>query len=143
MPEKAAVSPSPLTPERLFLIAGALNGFVAVAAGAFGAHALRALLSPAMLAVFDTGSRYQLIHALALIATGFVWARWPGRVAVAAGWLFLAGTVVFCGSLYALALSGIRSWGAITPIGGVMLLSGWLCLAWACRRQVSDATNSD
>ncbi len=118
--------------ERLFLAAGAISGFVAVAAGAFGAHALRARLPPDLVAVFQTGAQYQLAHALALLACGWMAARTPVAAAtVAAGWLFLAGTVLFSGSLYALALSGIRALGAITPVGGIAFLGGWAALAWA------------
>lgn len=123
-----------MTTDRLFVSIGALSGFVAVAAGAFGAHGLRARLTPDLLAVFETGARYQLYHALALIATAWVLARWPGSPAQWAGWLFVAGTIVFSGSLYALALSGVRWLGAITPFGGACFLAGWLCLALAAAR---------
>ncbi|MDQ3136066.1 MAG: DUF423 domain-containing protein [Gemmatimonadota bacterium] len=119
--------------DRLFFSLGALSAFVAVAAGAFGAHALRAQLSPDLLAVFETGARYQMYHALGLIAAAWAAARWPGVLPTAAGWLFVAGTVLFSGSLYTLALSGIRWLGAITPLGGVAFLAGWLCLALAAR----------
>jgi len=84
-----------------------------------------------MLAVFETGVRYQLIHALALLAVAWACSRWPGRAASAAGFLFLIGIVVFSGSLYLLALTGVRSFGAVTPVGGVAFLAGWACLAWA------------
>jgi uncharacterized membrane protein YgdD (TMEM256/DUF423 family) len=114
---------------RLFGTLGALSGFVAVAAGAFGAHALRARLAPDLLAVFETGARYQLVHALALVLVAVIHAHRPLPLVRAAGWLFTAGTVIFAGSLYALALSGIRTFGAITPVGGVCFLAGWLCLA--------------
>jgi uncharacterized membrane protein YgdD (TMEM256/DUF423 family) len=120
--------------DRLFFSLGAGSAFVAVAAGAFGAHALRARLSPELLAVFETGARYQMYHALGLIAAAWAAARWPGPLPQAAGWLFLAGTVLFSGSLYALALSGVRWLGAITPLGGVAFLAGWICLALAGRR---------
>ena len=121
-------------PARLFVVLGAASGFVAVAAGAFGAHALRARLSPEMLAVFEVGARYQMYHALALLAVAWAASRWPGAAAPAAGWLFVAGTVLFCGSLYLLALTGARWLGAITPLGGAAFLAGWLCLAWAAWR---------
>jgi len=120
--------------EKTFLLLGALSGFVSVAAGAFGAHALKARLGPELLAVFETGARYQLYHALALVAAGWASARFPGGAASAAGWLFLAGTLLFSGSLYALALSGVRWLGAVTPLGGVAFLAGWLCLALAARQ---------
>ena len=117
--------------ERLFLAAGAISGGISVAAGAFGAHALRARLPPDLLAVFQTGAQYQLAHALALLACGLLAGRAPGPATAAAGWLFLAGTVLFSGSLYALALSGVRVLGAITPFGGIAFLGGWAALAWA------------
>ena len=120
--------------DRLFATLGAASGFVAVAAGAFGAHALRARLSAEMLAAFEVGARYQMFHALALLAVAWAVGRWPGPAASAAGWLFVAGTVLFSGSLYLLALSGIRWLGAITPFGGVAFLAGWACLAWAAWR---------
>ncbi len=120
--------------DRTFAVLGALSGFVGVAAGAFGAHALRDRLSPDLLAVFHTGAQYQMYHALALVAAGWAAARWPGGSASAAGWLFLAGTLLFSGSLYALALTGVRALGAVTPIGGVAFLAGWACLAWAALR---------
>jgi len=115
--------------ERLFLAAGALSGAVAVAAGAFGAHALRGRLAPDLLAVYQTGAHYQAIHALALLACGLLVTRAPGLLGAAAGWLFLAGTVLFSGSLYALALSGARVLGAVTPFGGAAFIGGWLALA--------------
>lgn len=120
--------------DRLFLIVGAVSGFIAVGAGAFGAHGLRARLSPDLLAVFETGVRYQMYHALALVAAAWAVHRWPGPLAAWAGWLFLAGTVVFSGSLYGLALSGVRWLGAVTPLGGVCFLAGWVCLAAAALR---------
>jgi uncharacterized membrane protein YgdD (TMEM256/DUF423 family) len=123
-----------VTTERLFATLGALSGFIAVGAGAFGAHALRTRLTPDLLAVFETGARYQMYHALALVAAAWVVSRWPGSLAVWAGWLFLAGTIVFSGSLYTLALSGVRWLGVITPLGGLCFLAGWLCLALAAAR---------
>jgi len=120
--------------DRIFAMLGALSGLLGVAAGAFGAHALRARLDEAALATFETGARYHLVHALALVAAAWAWSRWPGPYATWAGWLFLAGTVVFSGSLYALSITGVRALGAITPIGGVLLLAGWLCLALAAWR---------
>jgi uncharacterized membrane protein YgdD (TMEM256/DUF423 family) len=118
---------------RTFFLAGALAGLVGVAFGAFGAHGLRGRLSPEMLAVFETGVRYQMYHALALILTGAMMDRGvvTGRAIAAAGWLFLAGIVLFSGSLYLLAVTGITVLGAITPIGGVAFLLGWACLAIA------------
>ena len=120
--------------QRSYALAGAISGFIAVAAGAFGAHALRARLGLEMLQVFETGARYQMYHALALLAAAFL-ARNGDRPAAAwAARLFLLGTVLFSGSLYALALSGISRLGLITPFGGVAFLAGWLCLAAAARR---------
>ncbi|HMU60639.1 MAG TPA: DUF423 domain-containing protein [Gemmatimonadales bacterium] len=120
--------------DRQFFRLGALSAFLAVAAGAFGAHALRARLGPPMLLVFETGARYQMYHALGLMAVAWAVTRWPGKLTSAAGWCFVAGTILFSGSLYAMALSGQRALGAITPLGGVAFLSGWLCLALAARR---------
>lgn len=119
--------------DRLFFSVGALSALVSVAAGAFGAHGLRARLTPELLAVFETAARYQMYHALGLLAVAWAITRWPGALAVWAGWLFMAGTVLFSGSLYALALTGVRGLGAITPLGGVAFLAGWLCLALSSR----------
>jgi uncharacterized membrane protein YgdD (TMEM256/DUF423 family) len=119
---------------RFFATAGALSAFLGVAAGAFGAHALRARLQPDLLAVFETGARYQMYHALALLAVAWVATAAPSAWAVWAGRLFLVGTVLFSGSLYALALSGVRGLGAVTPFGGLAFLAGWLCLALAAWR---------
>jgi uncharacterized membrane protein YgdD (TMEM256/DUF423 family) len=120
--------------DRIFAALGAASGFVAVGAGAFGAHALKARLTPDLLAVFETGARYQMFHALALLGVAWAITRWPGRTAVASGWCFVAGTVIFSGSLYLLALTSVRSFGAITPVGGVLFLAGWLLLALAAWR---------
>lgn len=119
------------TMDRTFMFVGALMGFVGVGLGAFGAHALKARLSPDMLAVFETGVRYQMYHALALFATAVVMSRAEGRAAVVAGWSFTAGIFLFSGSLYALALTGVTMLGAVTPLGGVAFLAGWLALAIA------------
>ena len=121
--------------ERRFLTLGALSGFIAVAAGAFGAHALRMRLSADLLAVFETAARYQMYHALALVGTAWASTRWPGALTAAAGWCFVAGTLLFSGSLYALALTGVRTLGLVTPLGGVAFLAGWLCLALAAHRR--------
>jgi uncharacterized membrane protein YgdD (TMEM256/DUF423 family) len=113
---------------------GALLGFLAVALGAFGAHALRSRVPPALVETFETGVRYQMYHALALLACAWALDRHTGGAAgwaAAAAWLFLAGSVLFCGSLYVLTLSGARWWGAVTPLGGLAFLAGWACLAWA------------
>mgnify|MGYP002631029384 CR=1 FL=1 len=121
--------------ERLFIIIGALSGAIGVAAGAFGAHALRARVEPRLLEVFETGARYQMYHAIAMLAAAWIVTRFPGSLANASGWLFLAGTVLFSGSLYAMALTGVRALGAITPIGGVCFIAGWACLALAAMRR--------
>ena len=114
---------------------GAVSAGLGVAAGAFGAHALRARLEPRLLEVFETAVRYQMYHALALLAVAWVASRVPGSMSTAAGWLFVAGTVIFSGSLYAMVFTGIRALGAITPIGGVCFIAGWVCLALAARSQ--------
>jgi len=120
--------------ERLFFALGALSALVAVAAGAFGAHALRNRLVPDMQGVYEIGARYHMYHALALLAAAWAVGRWPGGPAVAAGWLFVAGTLIFSGSLYLLALTGQRWLGAITPLGGLAFILGWAALAWAALR---------
>lgn len=99
--------------------------FLAVGLGAFGAHALKARLSPDMLAIFETGVRYQVYHALALLLLASL--RGPSK----AVWCFTAGIALFSGSLYLLALTGVRKWGAVTPIGGVLFLAGWLILLFS------------
>jgi len=114
---------------RIFFILGSIFAGLAVALGAFGAHGLRNVLSPADLATFEVGVRYQMYHALGLIAAGWAVQRWGGMASVA-GWLFVVGIVVFCGSLYLLVLTGPRWLGAVTPIGGVAFLIGWALLAW-------------
>jgi uncharacterized membrane protein YgdD (TMEM256/DUF423 family) len=115
--------------DRVFAGLGAASACVAVAVGAFGAHALRSRLAPELLIVFETGTRYQMYHALGLLAAAWAATRWPGPEVRVAGWLFVAGTVIFSGSLYLLALTGVRAFGAITPLGGLALLVGWLALA--------------
>ena len=116
-----------------FALAGAILGFVGVAAGAFGAHALKGSLAPDRLEIFETSVRYQLIHALALLAV-------PSFGSPGAGWAFLAGTVIFSGSLYLLVLTDTRWLGAVTPIGGVLMLLGWLLLAVAAYAGRSGAS---
>jgi len=120
-----------VTGDRMFTLLGAASGLLAVAAGAFGAHALRARIPADLLAVFETGVRYQMYHALALFAVAWFSTRSTAPQVAWAGWLFVAGTIVFSGSLYALSLTGVRWLGAITPVGGVAFLAGWLALAWA------------
>ena len=117
--------------DRTFLLVGALAAFIGVALGAFGAHGLRSRLSADMLGVFETGVRYQMYHALAILIVALAAARIDGWLIRAAGWLFTGGIVLFSGSLYVLALSGITVLGAVTPIGGLAFLAGWACLAIA------------
>ncbi len=115
---------------RLFLGLGFTLGFLAVALGAFGAHALGDRLSPSERVIFDTAFRYHALHAVAIVLVGLAAARWPRRGWAVPAVLFAAGTFVFAGSLYGLAVSGVGALGAITPIGGLMLLGGWLWAAW-------------
>ena len=117
--------------EKNFLLIGALAGFLGVGLGAFGAHGLRGRLAPEMLAVFETGVRYQVYHALALVALSALMMRLNGWLVVTAGWCFVAGIVLFSGSLYQLAFTGIRALGAVTPLGGLAFLAGWAALAIA------------
>jgi uncharacterized membrane protein YgdD (TMEM256/DUF423 family) len=120
--------------DRLFVALGAITAGLAVAAGAFAAHGLKSRLEPDLLAVFETGARYQMYHGLALFAVAWTVARWPEGGAALAGWLFLAGIVIFSGSLYLLALTGVRWLGAVTPLGGLAFLGGWAVLAWTALR---------
>ena len=120
--------------ERTFAAIGAVSAFLAVGAGAFGAHALRERLSPDLVDVFETAARYQIYHALALLGVAWAAGRWPGTAIEFAGWLFLAGTVLFSGSLYLLSLTGARWLGAVTPFGGLAFLAGWLLFAWSALR---------
>jgi len=114
--------------DKTFLLIGAVAGFLAVALGAFGAHGLRGRLSPEMLAVFETGVRYHMYHALAVVLTALIMGRMDGWLIQTAGWAFTLGILLFSGSLYALALTGVTTFGAITPLGGVAFLIGWACL---------------
>ncbi len=120
--------------DRIFFAMGAASALIAVAAGAFGAHGLEGRLTVDRLATFETAARYQMYHALALMAVAWASTRWPGALTTNAGWLFVAGTVLFSGSLYVLSLTGIRWLGAITPLGGVAFLAGWACLVWAAAK---------
>ena len=117
--------------ERTFAALGAVSAFLAVAAGAFGAHGLRQRLSADMLAVFEIAVRYQMYHALALLAVSLAQTRWPRPALQLSGYAFVAGTILFSGSLYLLSLTGARWLGAITPLGGLAFLVGWLAFAWA------------
>ena len=115
-------------------VAGALMAGLAVAMGAFGAHALKARLSPDLLQVFETGVRYQMYHGLGLLAVAVACDRWPQSNFNLVGWLMVAGIVLFSGSLYALCLTGVRMLGAITPLGGLCFLAGWAVMAWKMAR---------
>ncbi|MFQ5688731.1 MAG: DUF423 domain-containing protein [Gemmatimonadota bacterium] len=120
--------------ERTFAAVGAVLALLSVGAGAFGAHGLSSHLGARELASFETAARYQMYHALALLALGSLAARWPSGWWTASSWLFLFGIALFCGSLYALSLSGARWLGAVTPLGGLCFLAGWACGAIATLR---------
>jgi uncharacterized membrane protein YgdD (TMEM256/DUF423 family) len=121
---------------RLALVLASLLLFVAVGAGAFGAHALRVRLGPELLAVWQTAVQYHFWHALGLLAVGVLLRIEPGRRGIAtAGWLLVAGVALFSGSLYLLALTGARALGMVTPVGGVVLLAAWATLAVALARR--------
>ena len=120
--------------EKTFFALGAAFGLLGVALGAFGAHGLKGTLSPDMLANFETGVRYQMYHAVGLLAVAWAVTRWPGGLTTAAGWLFVVGILIFSGSLYILSVTGIRWLGTVTPIGGVALIAGWGCLIVAALR---------
>jgi uncharacterized membrane protein YgdD (TMEM256/DUF423 family) len=120
--------------ERVFVMVGAIAGLTGVALGAFAAHGLKGKLPADLFEVFEVGARYHMYHALALLAVAWATTRWPGGATTAAGWCFAAGIVLFSGSLYALAVTGIRPLGAITPLGGVCFLVGWILLGWAVWR---------
>ncbi len=122
--------------QRLAWVFGSVSAFLGVAAGAFGAHALRSRIAPDLLAVYETGVRYQLVHALALLAVGLAAARWPSGGWAAPVWLFAAGTVLFSGSLYVLAVTGVRWLGAVTPLGGICFLAGWALVLLASLRAI-------
>ena len=123
-----------MTFERKWLVLGALLAGSSVAFGAFGAHGLRGLVSADLLANFETAARYQMYHALALLAVAFLSARSAhARATNLAGWLFVVGVVIFSGSLYVMTFTGLRWLGAITPIGGAALIGGWISLAAAAR----------
>ncbi len=108
---------------------GAVFAALGVMFGAFGAHALKVRVSPEDLAIFEIGVRYQMYHALALIGLGFVASKVDANLLKMSGWLFVVGILIFSGSLYTLVLSGVRIWGAVTPVGGVCLIVAWILLA--------------
>lgn len=125
--------------DRLFVLLGALNMFLAVGAGAFGAHGLRGVLSTEMLSVWQTAVTYQIAHALGLLALAALSPRFGHGSAVwtTAGWLMFAGIVLFSGSLYLLSGTGVRWLGAITPLGGAAFLLAWLLVAWQAWRTLA------
>ena len=117
---------------RTFVILGGISAFLAVLLGAFGAHGLRSHLSAESMSIYQTGVQYQMTHALGLLLIGLLLERRTQNVKlIRAGWLLVAGSVIFSGSLYGLALSGVRILGAITPLGGLCFLAGWILLVWA------------
>ncbi|EJL27266.1 DUF423 domain-containing protein [Brevibacillus sp. BC25] len=123
---------------KLFLMLGSISGFLSVALGAFGAHALKEKLDAYSLGIFHTGVTYQTTHALALVLVALLLKWYPDSSGLVwAGWCFAAGTLVFSGSLYTLAMTGIKVLGAITPIGGVLFLAGWALLAIHAWKNVS------
>ena len=119
---------------RLFFAFGSGFALIAVITGAFAAHALKTRLSPDMFQVIEVAVRYQMYHALGLIAVAWAASQWSSQLITASGWLFVAGIVIFSGSLYILSLTGVRWLGAITPIGGVAFIIGWGCLLWTAIR---------
>jgi uncharacterized membrane protein YgdD (TMEM256/DUF423 family) len=120
--------------ERIFFVLGALSAFVGVSAGAFGAHSLEGRIGLEMVSVFEVGVRYQIYHAFALIAAAWAHSKWPSWLVKTGGWLFVIGTIFFSGSLYVLSMSEIKWFGAMTPLGGLSFLAGWVCLARAAWR---------
>lgn len=123
-----------LNTDRVFFAVGSFLAATAVAAGAFGAHALKDRLAAELLAAFSTGAKYQMFHALALLAVAWAVTRWPEARLEFGGWMLAAGTVVFSGSLMLMAVTGVRWLGAITPIGGLLLIGGWAVLMWRTAR---------
>ena len=128
---------------RFFLIAGAISGLLAVALGAFGAHALEDKLGAELMDVYGTGNAYHFYHCFALLAVGFLAMHINSRLLAAGGYCFLVGTVFFSGSLYLLAVTGMRILGAITPIGGVLFIAGWGLLAAAVYSANAARTSED
>jgi len=119
-----------------WFVMGAITAGVAVILGAFGAHGLKSRVDPALLVVFETAVRYQMYHALGLLAVGLARVHWPSTLISMAGWFFLLGILVFSGSLYLMTATGARWLGAITPIGGVAFIIGWIALAAGAWRAI-------
>jgi uncharacterized membrane protein YgdD (TMEM256/DUF423 family) len=115
---------------RRFAAIGAVLGLLAVALGAFGTHALERVIPSDLVSAYETATRFQMYHALALVATGLLHDRWPRPQFAWGGWLFVAGVVIFSGSLFLLAVTGARWLGAVTPVGGACLIAGWGAMAW-------------
>jgi uncharacterized membrane protein YgdD (TMEM256/DUF423 family) len=115
--------------DRTLFIAGCISALVSVAAGAFGAHGLKDRISKDLLNVFEVAARYQMYHAFALIAAAWAYSQWHNNLSSWAGWSFIAGTILFSGSLYLMSFTGIKWLGAITPIGGLLFMVGWVMLA--------------
>jgi len=126
-----------LATSRTFIVAGAIGGFLSVCFGAFGAHAIKHSISPELMAVYQTAVEYQFFHSLGLILIGLLFQQQPNNFIKIAGWLMIAGTLIFSGSLYVLSLSGIRWLGAITPIGGTAFIAAWLLLAFGSLKKDS------
>ena len=120
---------------RPILAVGSLMAGLGVAAGAFGAHMLKSTLDPAMLAVYDTAARYQLFHAIGMVLVGLAMKQLDDRTLATAGWLFAAGLLLFCGSLYGMALFGLKWLGPLTPLGGLAFIAGWMLFAWKIWRR--------
>jgi len=118
-----------LPTSRTFITAGAIGGFLSVGFGAFGAHAIKAAISPELMAVYQTAVDYQFFHSLGLILIGLIFQQQQNKLIIISGWLMIAGILIFSGSLYILSLSGIRWLGAITPVGGTAFIAAWLLLA--------------
>ena len=120
--------------QRFFFILGSSFAMVGVIAGAFGAHGLKGRISSGMLETFEVAVRYQMYHALGLLAVAWAISQWSSQLIHIAGWSFVIGILIFSGSLYILSLTEIRWFGAITPIGGLVLIVGWVCLIWGTMR---------
>jgi uncharacterized membrane protein YgdD (TMEM256/DUF423 family) len=127
-----------LKTSRTFIIIGAISGFLSISFGAFGAHAIKQWMSPDLMAIYQTAVSYQVYHSLGLILIALVYQQQQNRLIKTAGWLMLAGIIIFSGSLYTLSLTDTRWLGAITPIGGTLLLSAWLLLALGASKKVNQ-----
>jgi uncharacterized membrane protein YgdD (TMEM256/DUF423 family) len=130
------------SPAQRFLVFGSIIAGLGVAAGAFGAHALKEILDAPMLQVFETATRYVMYHAFGLCIVSWAIDRYPEQGLEKSGWLFLIGILLFSGSLYVVSLAGIRWVGAVTPLGGLAFMSGWLLLGWGVGRAVLPRSTS-